>query len=253
MALNPFWTGRRLLETVLTGVVLLASISAGAGGTPANAAPIGSVERLSNERTLTLWAHARHPATIHTLPSSTAPRVARLHHSTESGSPEVYILQSRQIDISGVSWIRIRIPTRTNKKTGWVVQSALRKFHRVTTRLIVDRDAREATLFRSGKKIWNSPVGVGAPRTPTPTGKFWVRELLRIDAPSGIYGPFAFGTSAYSSLSDWPGGGVIGIHGTNRPDLIPGSPSHGCIRVPNAAIKRLAHKMPIGTPIQVRN
>jgi len=141
---------------------------------------------------------------------------------------------------------------RPSGKTGWVPQTALTKFHRVTTRLVVDRGARRATLFRTGKKVWESPIGVGAARTPTPAGHFWIRELLRVADPLGSYGPFAFGTSAYSSLSDWPGGGVIGIHGTNRPDLIPGAPSHGCIRLPNAAIKKLAHKMPIGTPVLIR-
>jgi len=53
-------------------------------------------------------------------------------------------------------------------------------------------------------------------------------------------------------LSDWPGGGVVGIHGTNQPQLIPGRPSHGCIRVPNAAIKRLWQLMPIGTPVRIQ-
>jgi lipoprotein-anchoring transpeptidase ErfK/SrfK len=62
----------------------------------------------------------------------------------------------------------------------------------------------------------------------------------------------AFGTSAYSVLSDWPGGGVVGIHGTNQPGLLPGRVSHGCIRVPNAKIARLARLMPIGTPVRIR-
>ncbi len=65
------------------------------------------------------------------------------------------------------------------------------------------------------------------------------------------YGPYAFGTAAYSVLSEWPGGGVIGIHGTNEPKLIPGRPSHGCVRVPNAAITRLWRLMPIGTPVLI--
>ncbi|MEA2125974.1 MAG: hypothetical protein QOI80_2756, partial [Solirubrobacteraceae bacterium] len=60
-----------------------------------------------------------------------------------------------------------------------------------------------------------------------------------------------FGTSAYSSLSEWPGGGVIGIHGTNEPGLIPGRPSHGCIRVPNGAITRLVRLMRVGTPVRI--
>ena len=68
----------------------------------------------------------------------------------------------------------------------------------------------------------------------------------------GMYGPRAFGTGAYSRLSDWPGGGVVGIHGTNRPSLLPGRPSHGCIRLPNRAIKRLYRLMAIGTPVHIR-
>src|SRR5436305_485615 len=67
-----------------------------------------------------------------------------------------------------------------------------------------------------------------------------------------IYGPYAFGTGAYSVLSDWPGGGVIGIHGTDQPELIPGRPSHGCIRVPDSAITRLWRLMPVGTPVTIR-
>ena len=66
-----------------------------------------------------------------------------------------------------------------------------------------------------------------------------------------VYGPWAFGTGAYSALSDWPGGGVVGIHGTNAPQLIPGRPSHGCVRVPNGALERLQRLMPVGTPVRI--
>jgi hypothetical protein len=67
-----------------------------------------------------------------------------------------------------------------------------------------------------------------------------------------VYGPIAFGTSAYSRLSEWPGGGVIGIHGTDEPQLIPGRVSHGCVRVRNRAIRRLARRLSIGTPVRIR-
>ena len=67
---------------------------------------------------------------------------------------------------------------------------------------------------------------------------------------SPFYGPLAFGTSARSAvLTDWPGGGFVGIHGTNRPELIPGRVSHGCIRMRNRDIERLGRLMPVGTPI----
>ena len=116
--------------------------------------------------------------------------------------------------------------------------------------MVVDRRALRATLYSAARVIWRSPVGVGKPSTPTPAGRFWVREKFR-SIGSPVYGPFAIGTSAYSRLSDWPGGGVVGIHGTNQPSLIPGRPSHGCVRVPNAAVRRLYRLLPVGTPIHI--
>ena len=92
---------------------------------------------------------------------------------------------------------------------------------------------------------------MGKPSTPTPKGHFWIREKFRVHERGGPYGPAAFGTSDYSVLSDWPGGGIIGIHGTDEPELIPGNPSHGCIRMKNGAIRRLWKKMPVGTPLLI--
>jgi lipoprotein-anchoring transpeptidase ErfK/SrfK len=97
-----------------------------------------------------------------------------------------------------------------------------------------------------------APVGIGKPSTPTPGGRFWIREKFRTPRPGGLYGPVAFGSSDYSVLSDWPGGGIVGIHGTSEPSLIPGRPSHGCIRVRNRAVRRLWRLMPIGTPLLIR-
>jgi len=149
-------------------------------------------------------------------------------------------------------WVKLRLPLRPNGQRGWVPRSALGRLHVVTTRLVVRRGSMRAVLRRDGRVIWRSRVGVGAPSTPTPSGTFYVRELLRVSDPSGLYGPYAFGTSAYAAISDWPGGGVVGIHGTNQPELIPGRPSHGCIRVPNRKIRRLARLMPVGTPVEIR-
>ena len=94
-------------------------------------------------------------------------------------------------------------------------------------------------------------VGVGRTIWPTPRGEFYVVEKLA-DFGNPFYGPVAFGTSARSTtLTDWPGGGVVGIHGTDAPQLLPGRVSHGCIRLPNDAIVRLARLMPLGTPVTI--
>ena len=211
--------------------------------------PLGS-ERLSNERTVTRWANPLRNAPIRTGPTGSSRRVARLHALTEDGMPEVYLaLRSRRARHR--VWIRVRIPGRPNGRRGWVPRDALGHLHAVTTALRIDRVRSRATLRRRGRIAWRSPVGHGAPGMATPTGRFYIRERLDNRGGDPVYGPVAFGTSAYSALSEWPGGGVIGIHGTNQPWLIPGRPSHGCIRVPNAAIRRLARRMPIGTPIRI--
>jgi len=87
---------------------------------------------------------------------------------------------------------------------------------------------------------------------PTPTGRFYVRNrLTRFASPT--YGPVAFGTSARSAtLTDWPAGGYVGIHGTDRPEILPGRVSHGCVRLRNADVLRLSRLMPVGTPVAVR-
>ena len=208
-------------------------------------------ESLSDGRTVAHWAHPQQMVTARRQPAYTARRVARVHARTEDGFPEVYPVLKRFADDAGHIWLQIRIPARPQARTGWVRDSALGPLYRVRTRLVVDRRRLRATLYRSGRRVWRSPIGVGKAGTPTPAGQFWIREKFRVGNRGGLYGPRAFGTSGYSRLSDWPGGGVIGIHGTNQPHLIPGRPSHGCIRVPNRAITRLYHLMPIGTPVQV--
>ena len=185
-------------------------------------------------------------------PSHGSRRVARIHLRTEDGFPEVYPVLRRLTDRAGRRWLRIRVPMRPHARPGWVRATSLGPLNRVRTQLVVDRGRLRATLYRSGRRISRSKIGVGKATTPTPVGRFWVREKFKVAEPGGLYGPRAFGTSAYSRLSDWPGGGVIGIHGTNEPSLIPGRPSHGCVRVPNRAIERLYELMPIGTPLLVR-
>lgn len=213
--------------------------------------PPGSVQ-LSDGRTFAHWAHPEHKAAVRRRPSAASRRVARLHFLTEDRFPEVYPVLRRFTDRRGHTWLRVRIPMRPNGRTGWVRDSALGPLYRVRTRLVVDRRRLRATLFRSGRRIWRSAIGVGTPSTPTPAGRFWIREKFRVASAGGSFGPYAFGTGGYSVLSEWPGGGVVGIHGTNQPGLIPGRPSHGCIRVPNPAISRLARLMPIGTPVRIR-
>lgn len=139
-----------------------------------------------------------------------------------------------------------------NNTAGWVPRGALGGYVEVRTRLVVDLTRFTATLSRDGRPIFRTIVGVGRDEWPTPRGEFYIRNKLT-EFRSPFYGPVAFGTSARSAvLTDWPAGGFVGIHGTDRPDLLPGRVSHGCIRMRNADILRLARLMPVGTTVTIR-
>lgn len=245
---------RGLASRAAVGVLLLVLVSLALPAVATADDPPGTrgSVRLSNEWTFTRWAHPVRRAPIRWLPIPGARRIAWTRYRTEDGFPEVYPALRSWRDAKSHGWVRIRIPMRPNGRTGWVRRSALGPYYRVQTLLVVSQRRLRATLYERGRRIWRAPVGIGKPSTPTPAGRFWIREKFRVHDPDGLYGTVAFGTSDYSVLSDWPGGGIIGIHGTNEPFLIPGRPSHGCIRVRNKDVRRLWRLMPIGTPLLIR-
>jgi lipoprotein-anchoring transpeptidase ErfK/SrfK len=198
------------------------------------------------------WAPVKRAVAARSAPSGRSAVAARLDRRTPEGTTNIVLVLARQKDATGTLWIRVRLPVLPNNSTGWVPRSALGGYGIVSTHLVVDLGDRRAALLRNGRVAFRAPVGVGTASFPTPRGRFYVRnKLTRYRNP--FYGPIAFGTSARSAtLTDWPAGGFIGIHGTNEPDLIPGRVSHGCIRLRNEAILRLAQLMPIGTPLTIR-
>jgi hypothetical protein len=202
--------------------------------------------RLSNLRTLTRWAYPQLDAPAHRAPSLRSRIVGRLHFLSNDGRAEIY-LALRAYE----GWVQVELPGRPNGARGWVPAEALGELHVSRSYLRVNRSTMRATLYRAGRRIWSAPVGVGRSSLPTPAGHFYVTEKLRaIGGP--FYGPLALATSAYApTLTDWPGGGEVGIHGTDEPQLIPGRPSHGCVRLRNADIERLWPLVEIGTPIEI--
>jgi hypothetical protein len=178
--------------------------------------------------------------------------VAEVAARTPEGTVNVVLVSGHAERVDGRLWVRVRAPGSPDDVDGWVPRSTLGGYTPVRTRLVVDRTRLTATLLRDRRPVFRAAVAVGAPATPTPAGDFYVRnQLHRYRSP--FYGPVAFGTSARSATtSDWPAGGFVGIHGTSRPDLIPGRVSAGCIRLANRDIVRLARLMRVGTPVTVR-
>ncbi|CAN5801048.1 hypothetical protein BH24ACT3_BH24ACT3_09000 [soil metagenome] len=171
-----------------------------------------------------------------------------LDHPTDNGGPLVFLVVDRRD-----GWLHVQLPIRPNGSTGWIrtddVALTRHAFH-----ITVDLADHRLRVTEDEAVVLDEPVGIGTEDTPTPGGEFYVAELLRPPDPDGPYGPYAYGLSGFSNeLTSFAGGdGVIGIHGTDRPDLVGTDVSHGCIRLDNQAITRLVAILPLGVPVEIR-
>jgi hypothetical protein len=212
----------------------------------------GPPRPLGSQRGVSWYSPVRRATGVHSAPAPRSRVVASLSGRTPEGTRNIVLVLGRREGADGRVWVRVRLPVLPNNTTGWVPRVTLGGYGAVRTRLVIDLDRLTATLYRAGQAIFRADVGVGRPEWPTPRGEFYIRNRLTKYA-NPFYGPFAFGTSARSSvLTDWPAGGFVGIHGTNRPELLPGRVSHGCVRMRNADIAELARLMPVGTPLTIR-
>jgi lipoprotein-anchoring transpeptidase ErfK/SrfK len=148
-------------------------------------------------------------------------------------------------------WVKLSLPGRPNGGRGWVPRAAV-ELHRVQRSIVIHRAARvlEVRRISDGKVLLRAPVAVGKPGAETPLGRDYYVDA-RFVPRNPFLGSFALETSAYSRLSEWPGGGVVGIHGTDLPQLIGQAVSHGCIRMVNRDVERLHRLAPLGTPIDI--
>ena len=146
------------------------------------------------------------------------------------------------------SWYRISVPGRPNGRTGWVPAAAV-SLKPIYKEIVIKRGQRMLELLDHGRVVFRTKVAVGRPGMETPLGRFYV--IWGFHPPDPFLGPWAFATSAYSKLSDWPGGGIVGIHGTSAPQYLGQAVSHGCVRVSNSAILTLKRSVRAGTPIRI--
>jgi len=210
-----------------------------------------AVRKLSGANHTYRWAKLRHRTAARSAPSRSARVVDVLPFLTPENTQNIVaLLEARRI--KGKEWVKVRLAKLPNSSVGWVRRADVGAFRLVRTRLVVNRANFTATLYKAGKKAFRARIGVGQPHWPTPRGEYYIRMKLCCYG-NAMYGPYAFGLSARSAvLTDWPGGGFIGIHGTNAPGLIPGRISHGCIRMRNGDITRLNRLLSTGTPVSIR-
>ena len=164
---------------------------------------------------------------------------------------QVILILGAKKDATGKWWYKISFPARPNGQRAWI-KAKEAEWWTVPNRIVVHRESRyiEVVRMSDGKQLLKAPVAVGKPGAETPLGRdFFVQS--RFVPTNTFLGTFALETSAYSRLTDWPGGGVAGIHGTSVPQLLGQAVSHGCIRIPNWAADKMKALAPLGTPIDI--
>ena len=191
-------------------------------------------------------ARATADVAVYAAPGAPAPSSV-LPATTEFGSPRALLVVADEGE-----WLEVSLPVRPNGSTGWVRRDGL-ELRTVDEAVLVDTTTRILTLLDAGVPVLTTPVAVGTPENPTPTGAFFVVDKLDTGDPSGPYGRFAIGVSAHSdTLTEFAGGdGQVGIHGTDDPASIGQAASHGCVRVPADVAQRLADTVNLGTPVVV--
>jgi lipoprotein-anchoring transpeptidase ErfK/SrfK len=151
-------------------------------------------------------------------------------------------------------WLEVQISRRPNEATSWIHASDV-QLRGVDNRIVIQREARQLTVYRglTSEKLFEAPVATGKPATPTPLGDFFVDIVVKVNRPSGAYGPYQLSVAGFSDVLHSFGGGPgqIAIHGTNHPELIGEFASNGCVRMHNDDVTALSDLAPVGTPVEI--
>lgn len=148
----------------------------------------------------------------------------------------------------------VTVPYSGSGTTGWVrLDGAQMTSGTVIIRASLSR--REIVAWRAGRVVLRAPVGIGSAATPTPTGRYFVTDMVRTGSArnTGPYGHLAFGLSGVQTHlpSGWTGGDQLAIHGTGNPGSIGRAMSTGCLRVSAGTLDRLRRLLQLGTPVVI--
>jgi lipoprotein-anchoring transpeptidase ErfK/SrfK len=128
--------------------------------------------------------------------------------------------------------------------------------------IYIDRKERQLRLIEEDVLIASAPITPGSQTLPTPPGKWRIYAISTMPSFRWDEGVLNHGvrTDQFFMLPPGPNNPVgvvwcalnkpgIGIHGTNQPDTIGRAFSHGCMRVANWDVIRLAQMITPGVAV----
>jgi lipoprotein-anchoring transpeptidase ErfK/SrfK len=187
----------------------------------------------------------------------THPSTARVVYA-RPGGPPVAVLPPTQLGEptwvpvveTQPGWERVLLPARPNRSTGWIylADGGLSEAYS-SYRVRIELSARRLTVANAGvARSWT--VAVGAPATPTPTGRTFM--LASLVPPRPTYSPLVLPLGTHSPDLDTFGGGpgTVALHGWPDASVFGHEISHGCVRVPADALRALS-RVPLGSPVLI--
>jgi lipoprotein-anchoring transpeptidase ErfK/SrfK len=189
-----------------------------------------------------------HPRATQIVYSGPGKRPVALLPPTEVGAPTwVPVVQSSP------GWDRVLLPSRPNRATGWIYTAAGGSQFEIRSSPYLVRinvGARRLSVLDGGRQLATWTAAVGAPGTPTPTGRTFLLALLA--PPHPTYSPLILPLGTHSAtLDSFAGGpGTVGVHGWPNRAAFGRAISHGCVRVPEAALHILS-LIPLGSLVLI--
>ena len=154
------------------------------------------------------------------------------------------------------AWLGVVTTERPNGRLAWIRRDmAALALRRTAYSLHADLSARRLELRKGGRRARRISVGIGAAGSETPTGRFAVTDKLNGASYSASYGCCILALSGHQPHlpAGWRGGDRLAIHGTNSVSTIGRPGSAGCLRASDSDMRVLMERVPLGTPLFIRD
>jgi lipoprotein-anchoring transpeptidase ErfK/SrfK len=227
-------------DTVLTCGALLGLAFAVALASP----PVGDAARSTPARGLTLVVNWKAKVPIRRAPGSRTLAVAKW--KTPFGS----VRRLRVVARRG-NWFAVESDVLGNGVVGWVPRTAPVRLRVVRYAVEADLSKRQLTLREDGRVVFRRRVSIGAPGSPTPTGRFHITD--QISGRRWRLGCCIVVLSGNQPRlpAGWSGGDRLAIHGRPSAHETFGAPtSAGCLHATEQTLHALA-RLPLGTPVVI--
>jgi lipoprotein-anchoring transpeptidase ErfK/SrfK len=227
-------SGTALTRTALLAVALAVLVAPAAG----------DAARSTSSRGLTLVVDWKAKVPIRRAPGSRTLEVARW--KTPFGSV-------RRLQVVGRrgNWFAVESDVLGNGVVGWVPRTAAVRLRTVRYAVESDLSTRLLTLREDGRVVFRRRVSIGAPSSPTPTGRFHVTD--QISGRKWRLGCCIVVLSGNQPRlpAGWSGGDRLAIHGRPSARETFGAPtSAGCLHATEQTLRALA-RLPLGTPVVI--